>query len=223
MIKRGVFSIYLHLLKCLQKYTDIYDGIDLFALKRWFWLGGGSIPYPPAFPSELCSQIHNCLWYFRLVGPWRGSGGWRKIHSIWIHTYIHTYTHTYIHIKRHAYIWMYIPAYDFTRCQFSELPKFPDFHNSWFAEIWKFEKCINLEILKSCMYVCNVCMFVGNKHDSVCMSVSGMCEHEWSLPISWGPMDLFFTEQLHRFDHNSVVPILEISDNLKTISSYFAH
>ena len=53
-------QLYIHLvLDCVHKDTDIYDGMDLMALKRVDVVERGSTPYP--YYSELSSQIQGHL------------------------------------------------------------------------------------------------------------------------------------------------------------------
>ena len=87
--------------------------------------------------------------------------------SISIHTYIHVYIYTCIHTCQPTNI------HDFTFLDFSisGISRFP--------EIWKLQKCRNLEILESC--VCNLYMFVGRQYDylyKACMSMY-ICRHAY--------------------------------------------
>ena len=56
------------LLNCVHKYRDIYDGIGLLAL-NWEVVLERVESTPYLSPSELCSQIHKHLGWYKPVGP----------------------------------------------------------------------------------------------------------------------------------------------------------
>ena len=161
LVESRVYSISIEIINT----QTFYDVIGLLVLKRVVVVERKvySISIAILFWIVLTNtDIYDGIGLFVLEEVVMVEGGSTPYSSPYVHTYIYTCIHTYM--LPQTYMISVILVFVFL--------KFPSSNISWFAEICKFQKYGNLEILN------HVCMYVWRQMWlSPCMSVSGMDEY----------------------------------------------